>query len=85
MTVSSAAVMRDRLDHLHHAVSDAINGRDADMPGWIYSPLTHSLEEIEEMLMAIDSEGSNPAGVEAIAARAEIALELARAWIESRR
>jgi hypothetical protein len=85
MAVSCSRMMRDRLDKLHHALSELINGRDAEMPGWIYSPLTHSLEEIEEMLIAIDSEGLNAAGAEGIAARAEIALEVARAWSKARR
>lgn len=58
--------------------------RDLDAPGWVWSPLAHSLDEVEEMLDSLE-EAFSTAGVEGIAARADIALEVWRAWRETRR
>jgi hypothetical protein len=74
-------MIRQRLDALRPAIADALAKRDPEVPGWIYAALTHSQDELEEVIDYLESNPADVAGAEGIAVRAEIALDVHRSRI----
>jgi len=74
-------MLRDRLSGLHRELDRAVTECRGGSPHWIYQPLVHSLDEVADVVRGLDADEITAIdGATAIAARAEMALELWRTW-----